>query len=98
MGIGFTARGKAGGDLSPWASRDPVPAATLYAPVNIKSPLGTGGPHHPHMGLVQTLLPKPVPGTDRHKVRLPAHPAPILAPGAPPGGGDREVFRRLYLR
>lgn len=51
-------------------------------------------PISPAPELVHTLLPKPVPGTDWHKARLLALPAPVLAPGAPPGGGDREVLRR----
>lgn len=45
-----------------------------------------------------SLLPKPVPGTNWHQPRLPAHPAPIWAPAAPPGGWDREVLRRFWLR
>lgn len=47
------------------------------------------GPH--------SLLPRPVSGTDKHKARPPAHLAPILVPGAPPGGGDREMLRRLCI-
>lgn len=78
--------------------RDPVPAGTLHVPVNIKNPLGTSGPRHPYTGLVQTLcspsLFLALSGiwSDPH-TQFPSWPQ-----GAPPGNGDREVFRRFCLR
>ena len=80
------------------SQKHPVPAAALRAPVNIRSSLGEVAHINCPWTGPDSLLPKPVPGTDWHKARLPAHLAPILVPGAPPGGGDREVLRRLCLR
>lgn len=77
--------------MSPTGTLCPLP------PVSIGSPLGAGGTHYLPLDWSR-LLPKLVPGTVWHKARLPVHQPPILAPGAPPGGGDREVMRWFCLR